>query len=197
MIPNCIFSRVSVRAILGISTLLVVGCVPIAGHYYEPSAEGGIQFRQACYSGARSNIKFNRSNVVILVQSQYEPDRNTYLSLDLQFHLKHDDQATVQWQELGISLVDGTKVLFDMGNNIYAYNLPLTRANLKQAHIPSLGPMIGREFAYYDIGLNITRQLPAQFILELPPMTINGVKYPATDILYTKKSGAWITPANC
>ena len=92
---------------------------------------------------------------------------------------------------------DSTNIPFVLVPTIYAYNLPLTKADLANAKAPDFAEMNGRKFAYYDVELNIVKQPPDEFVFELPAMTINGTVYPAIIIRYTKKVGTWIIPLNC
>lgn len=92
---------------------------------------------------------------------------------------------------------DETGISFSTVNNLFAYNLPLTSANLANAHSFDVNEMDGNKFSFYDVVLNVTQQLPNEFILELPPMIINGISYPATNITYAKKHGIWVMPINC
>lgn len=179
--------------------LLCSGCVPMAGYYYMPAALNGSTIRHDCHGkvGALSDISFMRDGVSILVSSKYKPGSSSNLSLDIQFHLPQSDHAVVQWNDMKLYQDNGAKILFDLADDKYAYNLPLTRADLANAYAPDLSAMDGNKFSYYDVILSVTQQLPDEFILELPPMTINGISYPATNITYAKKHGVWIMPINC
>lgn len=173
------------------------GCVPIASDYYEPMAENGVQVRQDCHSGAKSGIEFTRGDVNIIVQSIHRRNAESYLLLDIQFHLSSQDNIDVHWNDMKITEMDSTSIPFTLVPTIYAYNLPLTKADLVNARVPDFADMDGRKFAYYDVELNIDKQPPDEFVLELPTMTINGIGYQTTAIRYTKKIGTWIIPINC
>lgn len=185
------------KYLMTVMVVFLSGCIPIAGHYYEPMAENAVQFRQGCHTGAKSGIEFIRDNVKIFVQSMYRPDKDSYLLLDVKFLLTSEDKVSVQWSDMKISESDGTIIQFAPDRNMYAYNLPLAIADLENARVPNLDKMEGSKFSHYVIELNVSKQPLTEFMFELPSMTINGKTYPATTIHYTEKFGAWVIPINC
>lgn len=187
----------SMKFLILVMVVFILGCIPVASHYYEPTAQNATQIRQNCYSGAKSGIGFTRGNVNIITQSMYHRNAESYLLLDIQFHLSSQDNVDVHWNDMKITEKNNNSILFTLVPTIYAYNLPLTKADLVNARVPDFADMDGRKFTHYDVELNVAKQPSDEFVLKLPAMTINGVIYPATAIRYTKKFGVGIIPINC
>lgn len=191
---------ISNRLVLAIGfTVVLSGCVPIMEHYYMPSALNGSAVRRDCHgkAGPVSDIEFVRGGVTILITSRYKPESATTLALDVQFQLSQSSHVIVQWSNMKLHQSDGKSISFSTANNTFAYNLPMTLAGMTNAHASNISKMEGNKFSIYEVTLNVTEQLSERFIFELPPMTINGIRYPATNITYMKKQGLWVMPLNC
>ena len=171
---------------------MLLGCVPITGHYFEPSTPGGVVYKHDCHGklGAESDIKLVHGSVNLLLSTKYVS--SSELSISMVLGLKQGDHVFVNWSEM--------KALNEESRNIpvgisggYTYDA----GHVQAVDATVVNVLNGEKFEMYEVDAKIEGELPNEFVLIFPPMTINGTEYPATKITFNKRFGAWLFPINC
>lgn len=174
----------------------VSGCVPMMGHYYEPSASNGSVSREACHGkvGALSDIYITRGTRKILIASDYSSA--TSVAITVQFSLTHDDHAEIRWSDLKLLDAGGNRIPFTIPVKS-GYNIPATKETIASLDDEEIADMDGNRFEFYELTMTITGDIPDNFTLVVPSMVVNSVDYPSSNVGFKKAFGLWIFPINC
>lgn len=168
IIKNCTHViRISILLCCGV---LLSGCFPLMGHYYEPTAGEGTPTKQDCRgrAGPMTDMEVERSSVKILVIPH---QRSSLRSLTLLF-TSRDAHISVRWSDF--------KILDTSGNSV-----PI-ELNGEDTFIGS-----------NEVEVGFSGDAPDEFVLVIPPMTVDGVDYPATNVTFKRQFVWWVQFLNC
>lgn len=188
--------------------ILLVGCVPMSGDYYNVNSHEGTVVGDYCggSTGPAQTLRLQRGSSAIKIVPVDSPPNSlvgsqnaeAYLFIEIDIpigeSLASDFDQPMLYDENNQSPISGvtTKIFLNTHN---------TYAPIKNSDNVVLGDATPstpyNQNVIYHIYLNLDRKLPDGFIMRLPAMQSSNAKYPEIVIKYKKTSGTWFSAFNC
>jgi len=201
------------RAILIVSALLLTGCFPIIGTYFEPSTEGITARGQICHydGGPPTRIDIEAGNSLMAVWAERSSNRPGVVTVIVRFSVasvwERDSFFTRHARNKAAEAILNIKPAEFMAYSKTS-SAPI-RLTLRQVYVvhhgngqstePPLQPSLelratnGDWFMlYFDLEVN-----GQAFSLVVPQFSVDGKMSSSRTIHFLEKWSAWIEPFNC
>ncbi|HET7569449.1 MAG TPA: hypothetical protein VFK96_02570 [Gammaproteobacteria bacterium] len=182
----------------------IAGCIPVASTFYKATAPIGHSEAYICGGAIHHNdaLALTRGDIKLLVHAFAEqPPVNGFVNATILALVPRKDVVKLDVQKV--------KVVSDSGKVIGRYKKTTVRdwgkggaAAVKKLSTP-IKSLTGtrytsmeRPLAWYNIWLDVKVPLPTIFYIKVPKMEINGIKYQAFRVKFTKTHATYLKPIN-